>query len=102
MSTLNDTELRRHIRWQLTRGALPLQAENQRVYGGYGADQECDGCGGRISTSDVLYEVDTGSSSLALHRQCFDAWLMESRVYSARGDSIGSVVISDRRTVILR
>jgi hypothetical protein len=102
MPTLNDSELRSHIRWQLTRGALPLQAENQKVYGGYGADQECDGCGRRITTSDVVYEVEAGSSSLALHRRCFDAWLVESRACSAREDSVGSVVISDRRSVILR
>lgn len=102
MPTLNDSELRSLIRRQLARGALPLQAEHQKVYGGYGADQVCDGCGGRISMSDVLYEVDAGSSSLALHRQCFDAWLMESRLYSAQADAIGSIVISDRRTLILR
>lgn len=102
MPTLNDAELRSHIRWQLSRGALPLQAENQKVYGGYGAEQECDGCGRRISTSDVLYEVEAGSSSLALHRQCFDAWLIESRACRARQPAVGSVVISDRRVVILR
>lgn len=102
MLTLSDSELRGYIRWQLRRGALPLQAEHQNVYGGYGANQECDGCGRRISASDVLYEVVAGSSSLlALHRQCFDAWLMESR--KCRGvDSIGSVVVSDRRSVLRR
>jgi hypothetical protein len=102
MPTFNESELRSLIRRQLARGALPLQAEHQKVYGGYGADQECDGCGRRISISDVLYEVEAGSSLLALHRQCFDTWLIESRLYSAQGDAIGSIVISDRRTVIRR
>jgi hypothetical protein len=81
---------------------LPLQTENQRVYGGYGENQQCDGCGLRINASDVLYEVEVGSSSLlALHRQCFDAWLTESRAVSGAG-SAGSVVVSDRSYVLLR
>lgn len=102
MPTVSDSELRTRIRRQLNRGALPLQAESQKVYAGYGADQECDGCGGPISSTDVLYEVEAGSCLLALHRQCFDAWLMESRAGKGSGDCIGSVVVSDRRYVILR
>jgi hypothetical protein len=103
MPTLYESELRAYIRSQLEMGALPLQAENQKVYGGYGTNQRCDVCGERITASDVVYEVEASRSSLlALHRQCFDAWRMESRVHSGRFNSIGSVVVSERNSWIQR
>jgi hypothetical protein len=102
MATLSDSQLHTLIRWKLERGALPLQEQNQRVYDGYGGNRECDGCGQRISTSDVLFEVEAGNSSLmALDRQCFDVWLIESRA-SAPAESSRGAVVSDRGLPHLR
>ena len=94
MSTLSDspmdTELRAHVRQLLDTGALPLRSDNQKLYGGHGSNQICDCCGEIISTSDVLYEVESPEHSLlAMHRSCFEAWEGESqgRVSSDRKET---------------
>src|SRR5579872_5219549 len=102
MPPLTHSALCALIRWKLARGTLPLHEEHQRVCDGWGANQECDGCGQSISASDVLFEVEAGNSSrLVLHRQCFNAWLMESRA-CMQTDVIGSAAAWDLRPPVLR
>ena len=67
MCLLNKADWRARIRWQLARGMLPIRAEGQRVYVGYGPNRLCDGCGRHILASDVLvrrrFRIEWGAAA---------------------------------------
>ncbi len=73
--------LRALIVLRLDNGTLP-GAGNQKIFGGYGANQACDGCGAPVLETDVLYEVEVQREAdivvIAMHRRCFDLWMEES------------------------
>jgi hypothetical protein len=105
-----SAEQRADIRARLASGKLPLRSAKQKVYGGYGENQLCDICGGRIGKSDAAYEIEpyetepykiepreqssqthpreqsSQTHPLARHYACFAAWVVES----------GSLTVSDR------
>jgi hypothetical protein len=57
-----------------------MRADNQKLYGGRGADQPCACCGDLVRASDILFEVEMPEHSLlTMQRQCFEAWEIESR-----------------------
>jgi|SRR5580698_4075969 hypothetical protein len=96
-----SAEQRADIRARLTSGKLPPRSAKQKVYGGYGENQLCDICGGRIGKSDAAYEIEpykiepyetepreqsSQTHTLAMHYACFAAWVVES----------GSLTVSER------
>jgi hypothetical protein len=91
-----SAEQRADIRARLASGKLPPRSAKQKVYGGYGENQLCDICGGRIGKSDAAYEIEpyeiepceqsTQTHTLAMHYACFAAWVVES----------GSLTVSER------
>ncbi len=76
-----STALRAQIALRLDNGNLPA-AGNQKIFGGYGANQACDACGVTVLESEVLYEVEVQQEAeviiIAMHRLCFDVWMEES------------------------
>jgi hypothetical protein len=91
-----SAEQRADIRARLASGNLPPRSAKQKVYGGYGENQLCDICGGRIGKSDAAYEIEpykiepreqsSQTHVLAMHYACFAAWVVES----------GSLTVSER------
>jgi len=76
-----DSEpLREQVRARIASGARPRDA-SVRLFGGYGDNQLCAVCGGTISPTQVLYEIDfhTGAErkSLQFHLACHAAWQLE-------------------------
>lgn len=75
-------DLHASIRTRLAAGELPL-ADNLKIYGGYGSDQICDGCGLPIARANIVYEVQVSVNAsrrveLAMHLECFETWVAES------------------------
>jgi hypothetical protein len=86
MSVPSDAELLAYIQARLAEGRLSSRERNHKIYAGYGEDQPCDGCGRRITSTDVLYEIEIPSDcakSLAMHLPCFEIWVGESRTADA-------------------
>ena len=83
----NRDSIRREIVMRLDTLSLPL-ADKPQIFGGYGEDQLCDGCGDAIGRSEVLYEseMEQGSERIVvtMHRWCFDIWMEESLARHAR------------------
>ena len=77
----DSTALRAQIALRLDNGNLPA-AGNQKIFGGYGANQACAACDAPVLESEVLYEVEVQQDAevivIALHRRCFDLWMEES------------------------
>ena len=73
--------LRAQIALRLDNGNLPA-AGNQKIFGGYGANQACAACDAPVLENEVLYEVEVQREAevivLAMHRCCFDLWMEES------------------------
>ena len=79
-NSLENPDLRTHIRALLETETLPLRSPEQQFYGGSGSGQLCDCCGRPICVSEILYEVESPRHSLlAMHLPCLDAWEIESR-----------------------
>ena len=55
----------------ISQGALPLQPPD-RIYGGYGSGQQCDGCEDPVLPHQVEYELHVGEARYRLHLVCFD------------------------------
>jgi hypothetical protein len=81
MDTLTRANLRARVRSLLATGELPLRSDDQKLFGGRGVGQTCACCGGTISASEVLYEIECaeGSQALPMHLGCLEAWEIESR-----------------------
>jgi hypothetical protein len=73
--------LRAQIALRLDNGTLPA-AGNQKIFGGYGANQACAACDAPVLENEVLYEVEVQREDevivIAIHRRCFDLWMEES------------------------
>ena len=82
MDTLTRANLRARVRRLLATGVLPLRSDDQKLFGGCGLGQPCACCGGTISTSEVLYEIECPerSQALPMHLRCMEAWEIESRI----------------------
>ena len=81
MDTLTRANLRARVRRLLASGVLPLRSGDQKLFGGRGLGQTCACCGGTISASEVLFEIECleGSPALPMHLRCLEAWEIESR-----------------------
>jgi len=81
MNTLTRANLRARVRRLLATGVLPLRSGDQKLFGGQGVGQTCACCGGTISSSEVLYEIECleGTTALLMHLRCLEAWEVESR-----------------------
>jgi hypothetical protein len=81
MDTLTRANLRARVRRLLATGVLPLRSGDQKLFGGHGVGQACACCGGTISASEVLYEIECpeNSQALPMHLRCLEAWEIESR-----------------------
>ncbi len=77
------SELRGEIARRLESSSLPVAGE-QKIFAGYGDNQDCDCCDRPITSTEVLYEVEFDREPvpivLLMHRQCFGLWFEESRV----------------------
>jgi hypothetical protein len=73
--------LREQIALRLDNGTLPATG-NQKIFGGYGANQACAACDAPVLENEVLYEVEVQREAevivIAVHRRCFDVWTEES------------------------
>ena len=86
-NSVDCVALREKIALRLDDGTLPT-AGNQKIFGGYGADQACAACDARVLESEVLYEVEVEREAeiivIVIHRRCFDIWMEESLVRRRR------------------
>jgi len=89
MDTLTRANLRARVRRLLATGVLPLRSSDQKLFGGHGVGQACACCGGMISPSEVLYEIECleGSQTWLMHLRCLEAWEIESRTAVPAGPS---------------
>jgi len=80
--------LRAQIALRLDNGTLPA-AGNQKIFGGYGANQACAACDAPVLETEVIYEVEVQRETevivIAMHRRCFDLW-MEASLARRRRD----------------
>ena len=61
------------IREKLDVGALPRE-HPERVSGGYGMGDACDGCGEPIRRAQGVYELDVAAQIYRLHSACYGLW----------------------------
>ena len=61
------------IREKLDVGALPRE-HPERVSGGYGMGDACDGCGEPIRRAQGVYELDVAAQTYRLHSSCYGLW----------------------------
>ena len=77
---MNSTVATLVIRERLHQRLLPHD-EPCRRQGENAGGRLCDGCGQRITSAQVSYDVDFAPGvtppSLRLHRECFEIWLCE-------------------------
>jgi hypothetical protein len=61
------------IREKLDVGALPRE-HPERVSGGYGMGDACDGCGEPIRRAQGVYELNVAAQTYRLHSGCYGLW----------------------------
>jgi hypothetical protein len=79
---VDDKTLRRVVQAKLADGRLPHDSI-PRVWGGPGAGETCDACGGTVTKAHLMMEGITLSpdrGSVQFHVRCFQVWDSERKV----------------------
>jgi hypothetical protein len=68
-------EIRARIRKMRATGVIPCDPP-ERIWAGTGGGHRCIGCGDRIASTEVEYEVELPTGiTIRLHRICHVVWL---------------------------